>query len=366
MSNVKSVKNLSLASLLLFLGAFTLTPGPIRLAKTLWNIEAYSLVTALSSSEWPDGASIPSLEAAFEFAPMMAPRRGLAVEVIRDHYAEEAVLEGQLLLPFGERAAFRYYPERSNSSFAERRKSYREYEKLYAGTNKVNYAEYDIASLAFPGKWHEVLLADGYVYWTGVENKVAQEWTVVGDEPPLFIKVDEIKQKILKDAIPWAGFEKDYSRSYYEVVKSYRGQELTLPVVGAKIPWSIAGVGFVIVALYLSVLFVHSMLRLRDHGVDRDEPWLLVEPCRPRGRLERMFFGSMIVLGGITLVLFMLLPTATIALVRTTIPNWVFVTSLGTTALLALVGLRELLGIAKRGEFRHREAQRDHGPQDGG
>lgn len=358
MNNVKPIKNLALASLLLFLGAFTLTPEPIRLSKTLWNIEAYFLVAALTSSEWPAGVSIPAVEAAFEFAPMMAPKRGLAIEIIRDHYVEKSLLEGELRTPFGERVPFRYHPEQPNSSFDVRRKSYQYYEKLYTGTNQIRYAEYSIASLAFPGKWHEVLLADGHVLWTGVQHKVAEGWTVVGDEPPLFIIIEEVKEKLLKDAIPWAGFQSDFSKSYYAVLQAYRGQELTLPVVGAKIPWSIAGLALVMTALYLSVLFVHGMLRLRDYGVERDEPWLLVEPCRPRGRLERLFFRFMTVLGGMALVLFMSLPTGTIFLVRATIPHWVFVISSSTTVVLALLGLRELLGIAKRGEFWHREAER--------
>lgn len=357
MNNVKSIKNLALASLLLFLGTFTLTPEPIRLSKTLWNIEAYFLVAALTSSEWPDGASIPAVETAFGFAPMMAPQRGLAIEIIRDHYVKTSVLEGELRMPFGEHVTFRYQPEQPNSSFDLRRKSYQHYEKLYAGTNQIRYAEYSIASLAFPGEWHEVLLADGYVFWTGVENKVAGGWTVVGDEPPLFIKIEEIKEKLLKDAIPWAGFQSDFSRSYYAVLQSYRSQELTLPVVGAKVPWAIAGLALVMTALYLSLLFVHSMFRLRDRGIERDEPWLLVEPCRPRGSLERLFFRFMTVLGGMTLALFMSLPTCTILLIRATIPHWVFVISASTTVVLALLGLRELLGIAKRGEFWHREAE---------
>ena len=127
---------------------------------------------------------------------------------------------------------------------------------------------------------------------SGLNWEEQKGWAVVGDEPMLFIGMDEIRAEAARQARPWTGLATYAEGPYYQVLKAYRDrdQDLTLPVIGARIPWRVAGWAFLLTSFYLSIVFAHAMLRLRAHGVDTNESWLLVEPCCARGRLETWLF----------------------------------------------------------------------------
>ncbi|WP_076999037.1 hypothetical protein [Variovorax sp. KK3] len=356
---IKRIKGLSVAGLVIFLTAITLTAGPVRLAKTIEDIERRAFVAALIKAEFGnDGRLGGQHQAKFDLAPMMAPRSGSILGVIRDEFKGEDV-RGGVLTSADQVFSFtrNKEPSASEASLIEKRLAW---EKLYTGANATTYQSYSLESLARPGIVYRVLLADGETKWTGVAEKTSKKWILVQqnaekpDEPVEengSLDLAAVESQLIYLASPWLVPGDKAEGVYGKVLKIFREQVIKIPVLQVEVlsPW--VGIAIGILALYVAVSLAHAIYQLRDAKIDDSEPWIAYQSWKTRNRLEAWIFRAFAAFGAITTIAAIVLPLGSVLIVQALLDNRILMPLLVLIAIAVAITLVEFVRLLRNGSL---------------
>lgn len=135
--------------------------------------------------------------------------------------------------------------------------------------------------------------------------------------------------------------------SYVELLKASREQEIKVPIVNVGVLAPQVGLTFMIIALCIATVFVQTVYRIREGGVSNEEPWLPVQGWQPRNSIERVVGKVLTILGIGALVLAILLPLATILVVRVLVNPWLTGAAILFAVACASFSLRETWQLIK-------------------
>jgi len=348
---IKRIKGLSFASLIVFLSAVTLTAGPVRLAKSMWQLERYALVASLMTAQWPENARVPSLESEFQFQPMMKPSKAPVLDLVKDFGQGEEVFGG-IMIPNDEIFNFRR-KQRILSDDASLVQERREYEQLHTGKTVIHYEPYELDSLAHPGRTHHVVLADGVVEWTGVQSETKEKWVMIrdGEDSDADWDIEAVNKQLMFFARPWITSSDAPADAFPKALKAYREQVIRLPVLGVEVlsPW--VGISIVVLALYLSVSLAHAIYQLRDAKLDDSEPWIAYQSWTPRNRAERLVFRVFAGFGVVTSLVALALPVASVVIVEALVDRWLFFPAFTFIAIVVAIALYEFVRLLRSGRL---------------
>lgn len=348
---IKRLKGLSLASLIVFLSAVTLTAGPVRLAKSMWQLERHALVASMMAAEWPENARVPALEAKFQFQPMMKQPKAPVLDLVKE-YGEDEEVVGGVMISNDEIFNFRRKQKLANDdeSLVEER---RRYEQLHTGKTVIRYEPYELDSLARPGRTHQVVLADGVVNWTGVRSETEIRWVMIrdGEDNDAAWDIEAVNKQLMFLARPWIASGDAPTDAFPKALKAYREQVIKLPVLGVEVlsPW--VGIAIVILALYLAVSLAHSIYQLRDAKLDDSEPWIVYQSWTPRNRRERWIFKAFAGFGAVTSLVSLALPVASVVIVEALVDDWLFYPAFAFIATAVMIALYEFVRLLRNGSL---------------
>lgn len=358
---IKRIKGLSLASLIVFLSAVTLTAGPVRLAKSMWQLERHALVASMMTAKWPENARVPALEAQFQFQPMMKPPEAPVLDLVKEFGNDEEIFGG-VMISNDEIFDFRRKQKLADddASLVEKR---RKEEQRQTGKTVIRYEPYELQSLAHPGRKHHVVLADGIVQWTGFQSETEKKWVMIrdGEDDDAAWDIEAINKQLMFLARPWIASSDTPTEAFPKALKAYREQVIKLPVLGVEVlsPW--VGTSIVILALYLAVSLAQAIYQLRDAKVDDTEPWIVYQSWTPRNRIERWIFKAFAGFGVFTSLVALVLPVASAVIVEALVDNWLFFPALALVAAAVMIALYEFVRLLRSGSLELNTQSADNG-----
>lgn len=350
-SLVKRARSTSLAALVLFLTASSMTSSLRALRSQLPEVERLFFAIAMIEAAIPQTATVEYREAEFEESARYHQAglldEGPLLDVIKQWDESTYEFGGSLALSSTERVSFTRL--RDDEDEQRLRRSSQEETMAELGVPIVRQ-RYTLHSLAFPERTYRVDFLDGYSDYH-VDYYKKSEWGLASSSGNGFESLTVLVGGAVDLGARWSSAGADPERAYFAMRAALAQHQTKIPLLGWSVDSSSAAGVIAATAIYLSVILLQTVYGLREEQLDGSEPWLAVAAFAPRNRFEFLVKRAVSAVGVAAFLGALALPTLTVWTVAPDLSAYLRLPAGCVACAVGIVAIGEVVRMATRGHF---------------